>query len=96
MRECVFVRVETLDDGRDLVACRYCGTRMRLSKGMQGIAYCKSSLGIGDLLERELTRMGITQDRYKEIKKMFGFPPTCSCDKLIAWLNRVGRQYLGV
>ena len=50
---------------------------------------------LGDLLERELTRMGITQDRYKEIRKMFGFPPTCSCDKRIAWLNRVG-AYIGV
>lgn len=51
--------------------------------------------GLGDRLERELTRMGITQDRYKEIKKRFGFPPTCSCDKRKEWLNRVG-NWIGV
>ena len=52
-------------------------------------------VGLGDILERELTRMGITQDRYKEIKKKFGFPPTCGCEKRKEWLNKVG-AYLGI
>ena len=51
--------------------------------------------GLGDILERELKRMGITQDRYKEIKEKFGFPPTCGCEKRKQWLNKVG-VYLGI
>ena len=55
----------------------------------------KRQFQLGDRLERELTRMGITQDRYKEIKKKFGFPPTCGCEKRKQWLNKVG-AYLGI
>ena len=46
---------------------------------------------LGDRLEQTLTRMGITKDRYKEVKQRFGFPPTCNCDKRKEWLNKVGR-----
>ena len=75
---------------------------LRVPKGHklspEGIRIFRASVksyGLGDILERELIRMGITQDRYKEIKEKFGFPPTCGCEKRKQWLNKVG-AYLGI
>jgi hypothetical protein len=51
--------------------------------------------GLGDALEQTLARMGITKDRYKEVKQKFGFPPTCNCEKRKQWLNKVG-AYIGI
>jgi len=51
--------------------------------------------GLGDHTSRLLTTLGITEERYKEVKAKFGLPPSCSCGRRKAWLNKVG-QYLGV
>ena len=44
-------------------------------------------------MEAILSSVGITQDRYKEAKKLFGLPPTCNCGKRKEWLNRVGEWW---
>ena len=67
----------------------------RATKSKHRVIPVVATTGLGDILERELTRMGITQDRYKEIKEKFGFPPTCGCEKRKQWLNKVG-VYLGI
>jgi hypothetical protein len=75
--------------------CEACGyVLLRTYKSMPH-RMCHSGNGLGDILERELTRMGITQSRYKEIKERFGLPPTCNCEKRKQWLNKVGR-YIGI
>ena len=51
--------------------------------------------GIGDILERELKRLNITQETYKKLKMRFGAIPTCGCEKRKQWLNKVG-VYLGI
>ena len=51
--------------------------------------------GLGDMLERELTRLGITQDKYIEAKRLFGLPPICNCIGRREWINKVGR-YFGI
>ena len=48
---------------------------------------------LGDLIESALTIIGITQDRYKEVKQLFGLPPTCGCDKRKEYLNRVSEWW---
>ena len=53
------------------------------------------SKGLGDSLERALKTLGITQDRYVEVKEMFGLPPTCNCNARREWLNKVGRWISG-
>lgn len=50
---------------------------------------------LGDYTERLLSSIGVTQDRYKAAKELFGLAPTCNCDKRKAWLNRVGEWWLG-
>jgi hypothetical protein len=45
--------------------------------------------GLGDVVEALLTSIGITKDRYREVKKRFGLPPTCGCDVVQAALNRI-------
>jgi len=42
-------------------------------------------VGLGDLVESTLTKMGITQERYKEF---FGLEE-CGCTKRKKWLNGV-------
>ena len=48
---------------------------------------------LGDWAERQLKSIGITQERYKQIKEKFGLPPTCNCGSRKAWLNRVGSYF---
>jgi hypothetical protein len=58
-------------------------------------AALKRSRGLGDNVERMLKTLGITPERYVEVKKLFGLPPTCGCAKRREWLNKVGRWLSG-
>ncbi len=53
------------------------------------------SKGLGDRLELYLKSVGVTEDRYKEVKEKFGLPPKCGCAKRKRWLNAVG-SHLGI
>ena len=50
-----------------------------------------SQPGLGDRVESMLTKLGITEERYVEVKRLFGLPPVCNCAGRREWLNRVGR-----
>ncbi len=56
--------------------------------------------GLGDHTERLLASVGITPERYKEAKRLFGLAPKCGCSgrkqklnaadaRMREWLNRV-------
>ncbi len=49
--------------------------------------------GLGDYTERMLESIGITKERYAEVKEKFGFAPTCNCNGRKEWLNKVGRYF---
>lgn len=51
--------------------------------------------GLGDRVHSLLGTFGITPERYVEVKKLFGLPPTCGCAARRDWLNRVGRWLQG-
>jgi hypothetical protein len=51
--------------------------------------------GWGDHVTTWLKNIGITEERYKDIKTKFGLPPTCNCSKRREWLNRVGEWWNG-
>jgi hypothetical protein len=55
----------------------------------------KPKRGIGDRVEKILKTLGITPERYVEVKRLFGLPPTCGCAKRREWLNRVGKWLAG-
>ena len=50
--------------------------------------------GFGDKVELALKTMGITEDRYLEVKRMFGLPPKCNCKRRKEWLNNVGNHFI--
>lgn len=52
-----------------------------------------SRRGLGDYTEKVLKSIGITEDKYKEAKKLFGMAPTCGCRKRKEWLNKVGKHF---
>ena len=52
-----------------------------------------SDHGLGDKVEAELKKLGITPEWYKTVKAKFGLPPTCRCGSRKAWLNKVGRWW---
>ena len=54
-----------------------------------------SKKGLGDRVENMLASIGVTEDRYAEIKEKFGLPATCNCKGRKEWLNRVGK-YIGI
>lgn len=49
--------------------------------------------GVGDSVERMLRSIGITEDRYKRVKELFGLPPVCNCAERKAWLNKVDNWF---
>jgi len=49
----------------------------------------------GDNLEKALKKLGITSERYIEVKKIFGLPPNCGCAARREWLNKVGHWISG-
>lgn len=49
----------------------------------------QSKQGLGDRTEAALKQIGITQDRYKAAKELFGLEPCCSCSARKEWLNQV-------
>lgn len=51
--------------------------------------------GWGDKVETFLQGLGITPERYVDIKEKFGLPPTCNCAGRKEWLNQVGRWWNG-
>lgn len=54
-----------------------------------------TSDGLGDHTEKLLSSIGVTKEKYVEIKEKFGLPPTCGCDARKRWLNDVGK-YVGI
>lgn len=51
--------------------------------------------GLGDYVESLLKSVGVTEDRYKHAKELFGLPPTCHCADRKAWLNKVSDWWRG-
>jgi hypothetical protein len=49
------------------------------------------SFGLGDYTEQLLASIGVTKERYVEIKEKFNLAPTCDCEARKEWLNKVGR-----
>lgn len=48
--------------------------------------------GLGDRVERGLSRIGITQERYKAAKRSVGLSGDCGCSGRKAALNRIGTR----
>ncbi len=51
--------------------------------------------GLGDYTEQLLSSIGVTKDRYRAAKELFGLAPTCNCESRQQWLNTVG-AWLGL
>jgi hypothetical protein len=55
--------------------------------------------GLGDAVESLLSGMGITQERYGQVKQLFGLPSTCGCtqrkEALNEWGERVRKWWTG-
>lgn len=84
--------------------CEKCGKSANIPADAAGNVRCscgnsvissRQQSGLGDYTESLLKSIGVTQDRYKAAKELFGLAPTCNCDKRKAWLNRVGEWWLG-
>ena len=45
--------------------------------------------GLGDWTERQLKKIGVTEEWYKHVKEKFGLTPTCGCGTRKRWLNSV-------
>ena len=52
-----------------------------------------SSFLLGDWVETQLTRIGLTKEKWVEIKAEHGLPPTCECEERQQWLNEVGTRF---
>jgi hypothetical protein len=48
--------------------------------------------GLGDLVEAGLQKIGITEERYKDVKEAIGLSRDCNCGKRKAKLNAIGKK----
>lgn len=48
---------------------------------------------LGDWVESQLTRIGVTKDKWVGVKEKLGLPPSCACDDRQEWLNQVGHKF---
>ncbi len=55
----------------------------------------QSRPGLGDATERLLSSIGITEDRVKQAKELFGLAPKCNCAKRKLWLNKISDWWRG-
>lgn len=47
---------------------------------------------VGDLVEKWLTRVGITKERVERWTRTAGTPEGCGCEARKRWLNEVGNR----
>ena len=85
--------------GRYLYHCKVCDKTTSLGKFIDPAILNRGCLegdhGLGDTTEKILRSMGITKERYVEIKQLFGLQPICNCDARREWLNKVGEYFKG-
>ena len=67
--------------------CEVCGVTYPVSAA-SGKAVCRGNRQ-GDLVERLLQSIGVTEEKYKEAKQLFGLPASCNCAGRKQWLNKV-------
>jgi hypothetical protein len=74
--------------------CIRCGVTLRRDYDAPPRCHCTppATPGLGDHVEALLKSIGITQDRYTEVKAKFGLPATCGCSGRIEALNEWGAK----
>ena len=91
MLNCNFTRIN-----EEEVECRTCGRKVvTTSSAGRTYAMCKDQVKrfqLGDEVEKALTVLGITKQRYRAAKEALGLPPTCDCAKRQKWLNQMGER----
>lgn len=94
LRECEWADVS---DGS--VVCVRCHKtlprKMRQRCRLPGETEAPRGDGLGDLVEGALTKIGVTPERYNEVRALFGLPPCDGCAKRKAWLNKVSAWWRG-
>jgi len=58
-----------------------------------GFTQPQPQLGLGDRVAVVLSRMGLTERRYKQAKRRIGLRGDCRCKERRAALNRIGRHH---
>ena len=86
------IRSMTLEIRGNRLVCPVCGANVTY-KGKMYRHGCKPrKRGLGDRLERILKAVGITEERYKELKQMAGWKPDCACPQRKYFLNRITKR----
>lgn len=73
--------------------CQNCGHKIPKRLGDNVRRSCgKAKPKLGDRIETILKTVGITQDRYKELKELAGWKPNCACPQRVYFLNRITKR----
>lgn len=81
--------------------CKNCENRLPRDYDEPPLCVCgnvpapSTALGLGDYTEQLLAAVGVTKERYKQVKEIFGLAPECRCEKVQKWLNRVSDWWRG-
>ena len=94
-------------DGQCLYKCLHCkqdamtfqcGVKLRRNCTNTEAALKRRELKLGDVAEKLLNHLGITQERYIETKAwLLGLPASevsCGCPDRKDWLNKLGDKFL--
>lgn len=92
---CVYCGKQVMSDKCDSLRSRCLSAGGITSEVVRQEIAAKSKLRLGDVTEVALKSIGITEDRYKAAKELFGLQPTCNCQKRKDWLNKVSDWWAG-
>ena len=88
---------EKLKDGIWIHQCRDCNWAE--TNSYERVEYdCRTMrkavpAGLGDWVKATLSTLGITPEKYGEIKEKFGYPPDCKCNGRQVWISKVAKAY---
>tara|TARA_Y100000593_G_scaffold33818_2_gene66463 strand:- start:10538 stop:10867 length:330 start_codon:yes stop_codon:yes gene_type:complete len=75
--------------------CNGLRSQCKPRRDLSGKEVVHRTKSLGDITEGMLKRIGVTQDRYKAAKELFGLSPSCNCNKRKEWLNSVSDWWMG-
>lgn len=79
--------------------CVRCGYRLKRHYHRPPAIVCEARPimppRLGDYTERLLKSVGVTEDRYKAAKELFGLAPTCGCEARKLYLNKISDWWRG-
>jgi hypothetical protein len=73
---------------RESLTCSVCGKKARMANGRYPVVPCEKNVGLGDMVEKGLSAVGITKERVASVLGV----KDCGCRKRREYMNELGKK----